>query len=228
MALWSTAPPRSTSRCLPASRCPWERFVFGCLNVWVFGLWVCLGCGCVWVGAGVGIFFFFRVVGPCLGTKPPFRLPCQPRYCHYRCTWKQGVGAPVIGGTVNQHGLLHVRVTRVGSESALAQIVRLVEDAQNTKAPIQALADKISGVFVPVVVVIAVVTFAAWFVLTKTDVVPDSYGLWFGCGCALRLFFPLLICSMFDVPLNPPLTPSSLSLLLIRSRYAQVAYRRLE
>ena len=99
------------------------------------------------------------------------------------------MGAPVIGGTVNQHGLLHVRVTRVGSESALAQIVRLVEDAQNTKAPIQALADKISGVFVPVVVAIAVVTFAAWFVLTKTDVVPDSYGLWFGFGCALRLFF---------------------------------------
>ena len=61
------------------------------------------------------------------------------------------VGDRVLGGTVNVSGSVHVRATHVGSETALAQIVRLVEAAQMAKAPIQKLADKISAVFVPVV-----------------------------------------------------------------------------
>merc|ERR1711991_73692 len=65
--------------------------------------------------------------------------------------------------------------TRTGTETTLAQIVRLVEDAQADKAPIQALADKISAVFVPIVIVLAVVDFFVWFALTRSDVVPDSW-----------------------------------------------------
>ena len=71
-------------------------------------------------------------------------------------------GEAVIGGSVNLAGLLQVRTTRVGSDTALAQIVRLVGDAQMTKAPIQAFADYVSSVFVPIVVSIAFVTWLCW------------------------------------------------------------------
>lgn len=73
-------------------------------------------------------------------------------------------GEKVIGATVNQDGLLKVRVTRVGADTFLAQVVRMVEEAQGTKVPIQALADRITGVFVPILIVIAVLTFVAWLV----------------------------------------------------------------
>ena len=72
-------------------------------------------------------------------------------------------GDEVIGGTVNQDGRLVVRVTKLGSESALGQIVRLVENAQSSKPPVQKLADRIAAVFVPTVLVIAVVTGAGWY-----------------------------------------------------------------
>ena len=71
-------------------------------------------------------------------------------------------GDTVIGGTVNLAGLLQVRTTRVGSDTALAQIVRLVGDAQMAKAPIQAFADYVSSIFVPIVVSIAFVTWLCW------------------------------------------------------------------
>jgi Cu+-exporting ATPase len=74
------------------------------------------------------------------------------------------VGARVIGGTINRTGALRYRATTLGAQSVLAQIVKLMRDAQGTRAPIQNLADRISGVFVPVVVSIAVVTFVVWFV----------------------------------------------------------------
>ena len=72
-------------------------------------------------------------------------------------------GDEVIGATVNQDGLLHVRATRVGKDTFLAQMVRLVEEAQGTKVPIQAFADRVTAVFVPIVVGIALLTFLAWF-----------------------------------------------------------------
>ncbi len=85
------------------------------------------------------------------------------------------VGDEVIGATVNQQGVLHVKATKVGGETALAQIVKLVQDAQTSKAPIQDLADKISSVFVPVVVFIAIADFIIWYTLISLGVVPQSW-----------------------------------------------------
>lgn len=71
-------------------------------------------------------------------------------------------GEPVIGATINQTGMLRVRATKVGGETMLAGIIRLVEQAQGSKAPIQRLADTVAGIFVPVVLVIALLTFVGW------------------------------------------------------------------
>lgn len=75
---------------------------------------------------------------------------------------EKGQGDPVIGATVNKQGALHVRATRVGKETFLAQVIRLVETCQGTKVPIQEFADRVTAVFVPVVLIIALVTFAVW------------------------------------------------------------------
>jgi Cu+-exporting ATPase len=72
-------------------------------------------------------------------------------------------GDPVIGATLNKLGMLKFEATKVGKETALAQIIRLVEDAQGSKAPIQKLADKVSAVFVPMVILLAFLTFLGWF-----------------------------------------------------------------
>jgi Cu+-exporting ATPase len=72
-------------------------------------------------------------------------------------------GDPVIGATLNKLGLLKFEATKVGKETALAQIIRLVEDAQGSKAPIQKLADQVSAIFVPAVISIAVITFLIWY-----------------------------------------------------------------
>ncbi|HLY32567.1 MAG TPA: copper-translocating P-type ATPase, partial [Ktedonobacterales bacterium] len=76
---------------------------------------------------------------------------------------KQG-GDGVIGATINQTGMLHMRATKVGAETTLAGVIRLVEQAQGSKAPIQRLADTVAGVFVPAVLVIAMLTFIGWTV----------------------------------------------------------------
>lgn len=108
-------------------------------------------------------------------------------------------GTSVFGGTVNKTGRFTFRATKVGSDTALAQIVRLVEEAQGSKAPIQRLADKISGVFVPAVVVISILTFVAWFNLMPTDVrlpfalVNFVAVLIIACPCALGLATPTAI-----------------------------------
>jgi len=72
-------------------------------------------------------------------------------------------GSEVIGGTVNTQGLLKIRANKVGKDTVLAQIIRLVEEAQTSKAPIQKLADRVAAVFVPIVMVIAVITFCVWY-----------------------------------------------------------------
>jgi Cu+-exporting ATPase len=74
-------------------------------------------------------------------------------------------GDEAIGATVNQEGLLKIEATRVGRETFLAQVIKLVEEAQGSKAPIQEFADRVTGVFVPVVMGIAVLTLAAWLLL---------------------------------------------------------------
>src|SRR5690606_25032406 len=77
---------------------------------------------------------------------------------------EKGPGDEVVGGTINGSGSLRFEATKVGRDTALAQIVRLVQDAQGSKAPVQRLADRIAGVFVPVVVAIAVIAAIIWAV----------------------------------------------------------------
>lgn len=76
---------------------------------------------------------------------------------------EKGAGDPVIGSTLNKLGLLKFEATKVGKETALAQIIKLVEQAQGSKAPIQKLADKVSAIFVPGVITIALITFLIWY-----------------------------------------------------------------
>ena len=76
---------------------------------------------------------------------------------------EKGPGATVIGATLNKLGMIKFEATKIGKETALAQIIRLVEEAQGSKAPIQKLVDRISNIFVPAVITIALITFAAWF-----------------------------------------------------------------
>ncbi len=83
-------------------------------------------------------------------------------------------GESLIGATINQRGLLRMRATAVGAETMLAQIIRLVEQAQGSKAPIQRVADTISGIFVPVVLGIGTLTFVAWAVIGNTIGLPMS------------------------------------------------------
>jgi P-type Cu+ transporter len=108
------------------------------------------------------------------------------------------VGDAVIGATINKNGSLQIKATKVGKDTALAQIVKVVEEAQGSKADIQRLADRISGVFVPVVVVIAVVTFFIWyFAVTPGDfrsaLIPTISILVIACPCALGLATPTSI-----------------------------------
>jgi Cu+-exporting ATPase len=104
-----------------------------------------------------------------------------------------GVGDPVVGATVNAGGRLVVRATRVGSDTQLAQMARLVEDAQNGKAQVQRLADRISGVFVPVVIVLALGTLVGWLVAGQGAAAAFTAAvavLIIACPCALGLATP--------------------------------------
>jgi Cu+-exporting ATPase len=104
--------------------------------------------------------------------------------------------ARVYGGTLNQQGSLKVRATGVGADTALAGIVRLVEEAQGSKAPIQRLADTVSGIFVPIVVAIAVTTLVAWWLWSGSlagALVPAVAVLVIACPCALGLATPTAI-----------------------------------
>ncbi len=108
----------------------------------------------------------------------------------------KGAGDPVIGATVNTTGAFTMRATRVGAETALAQIIKLVQEASSSKAPIQRLADLIASYFVPAVIFLAIITFVVWFVagpqLTLAVVAAVSV-LIIACPCALGLATPLSI-----------------------------------
>ncbi len=105
-------------------------------------------------------------------------------------------GDTVIGGTINGQGLLKFKATRVGKETALAQIIKLVQEAQGSKAPIQTLADKVAAIFVPGVILIAIITFAVWWGVTG-EFVPAMIRLVavlvIACPCALGLATPTAI-----------------------------------
>ncbi|MCU1503607.1 MAG: actP [Ilumatobacteraceae bacterium] len=105
------------------------------------------------------------------------------------------VGDPVTGATVNAGGRLVVRATRVGADTALAQIGRMVEDAQTGKADVQRLADRISAIFVPVVITLAVATLGFWLTAAATDNATTAFTaavavLIIACPCALGLATP--------------------------------------
>jgi len=106
------------------------------------------------------------------------------------------IGDDVFGATINQQGRIEIEVTRVGPNTALAQIVRLVEDAQASKAPVQKLADRVASVFVPVVISIAIVVFFGWLIATgeiSTAVRNGVAVLIIACPCALGLATPTAI-----------------------------------
>ncbi len=111
-------------------------------------------------------------------------------------------GDPVIGATVNKFGLIKFKATKVGSETALSQIVRLVEDAQGSKAPIQRLADQVSAYFVPVVILLALITFSVWYLIVPADVGGRQLAtalinmvavLVIACPCAMGLATPTAV-----------------------------------
>jgi Cu+-exporting ATPase len=106
-------------------------------------------------------------------------------------------GDPVIGATVNKEGLLKFEASKVGKDTALAQIIRLVEQAQGSKAPIQTLADRISAWFVPAVLVIALITFIGWMIASdgyfEKAMINAVAVLIIACPCALGLATPTAI-----------------------------------
>ncbi|MEM8533866.1 MAG: heavy metal translocating P-type ATPase [Chloroflexota bacterium] len=104
---------------------------------------------------------------------------------------------PVIGATINKTGSFQFRATRVGKETALAQIIRLVQEAQGSRAPVQRLVDQVSSVFVPVVIVVALVTFLVWYFVggvgLTTALIFAVAVLVIACPCALGLATPTAI-----------------------------------
>ena len=105
-------------------------------------------------------------------------------------------GDRVVGGTINRSGALKVRATTLGEDSALARIVKLMRDAQGSRAPIQNLADRVSGVFVPVVMSIAIATFVGWVVIGASPVkalVAAISVLIIACPCAMGLAVPTAV-----------------------------------
>ena len=106
------------------------------------------------------------------------------------------VGDQIIGATINKFGAFKFEANKVGKDTALAQIIRMVEEAQGTKAPIQKLADQVSGVFVPAVIFIAVITSIIWYLITgsvNVAIVNAVSVLVIACPCALGLATPTAI-----------------------------------
>ncbi|WHZ01711.1 heavy metal translocating P-type ATPase [Neobacillus sp. YX16] len=150
------------------------------------------------------------VVGDILYIKPGEKIPVDGKIIEGNSAIDESmltgesvpvdktIGEDVIGATLNKNGFLKVEAKKVGKDTALAQIIKVVEEAQGSKAPIQRLADKISGVFVPIVVGIAVLTFIIWFVWAAPGDFAESLEkmiavLVIACPCALGLATPTSI-----------------------------------
>lgn len=148
--------------------------------------------------------------GDILLVRPGEKVPVDGRVLEGRSTVDESMltgeslpvekqpGDEVVGATLNQSGSFTMEATRVGEETALSRIIRLVEQAQGSKAPIQRLADRVAGIFVPTVMVIAVVTFAIWMIWgPKPPLTPALLNfvavLIIACPCALGLATPTAI-----------------------------------
>jgi P-type Cu+ transporter len=108
----------------------------------------------------------------------------------------KNVRSNVIGATINQDGILYVKATKIGSDTFLAHIIELVEDAQGTKVPIQKVADKITSVFVPIILAVAALTFLNWWIFTQD--ISRAVGvaisvLVIACPCSLGLATPIAL-----------------------------------
>ena len=161
-------------------------------------------------GAEVEIPLADLIVGDIVVVRPGEKIPADGTVIDGRSNVDESmltgeplpvdkeVGDTVVGATLNRNGALKLRVTATGAETVLSQIVRLVQQAQGTKAPIQHLADRVSAVFVPVILCVAIATFVAWF-----DVGP---GPWYvhalaaavtvlviACPCAMGLAVPTAV-----------------------------------
>lgn len=150
------------------------------------------------------------IVGDRLIVKPGEKIPVDGRVVKGRTSVDESmitgesipiekeVDATVIGSTINKNGTIEMEATKVGKDTALASIVKIVEDAQGSKAPIQRLADVISGYFVPIVVVIAILTFTIWIMFVQPGqmepaLVASIAVLVIACPCALGLATPTSI-----------------------------------
>ncbi len=149
------------------------------------------------------------VVGDMLVVRPGERIPVDGVVVEGRSSVDESMltgeslpvgksaGSNAIGSTINKQGRLIIEAQRVGSETALAQIIRLVEQAQGSKAPIQHVADQVSSVFVPIVLALAAVTFLGWLVLAHGDFTTAMMHaiavLVIACPCALGLATPTAI-----------------------------------
>ena len=149
------------------------------------------------------------MVGDRLAVRPGERVPADARVVEGESEVNEsmltgeplpvpkGPGDPLAGGAVNGDGRLVVEVRAVGAESVLARIIRLVEDAQAAKAPIQRLVDKVAAIFVPVVLVIALLTFGGWMLLGGADIetalIHAVAVLVIACPCALGLATPVAV-----------------------------------
>jgi P-type Cu+ transporter len=150
------------------------------------------------------------VVGDIILVKPGEKIPVDGEIIEGRSALDESmltgesvpvdktIGDPVIGATINKNGFLKIKATKVGRETTLAQIIKVVEEAQGSKAPIQRLADQISGIFVPIVVGIALVTFLVWFFWVSPGNFAEALEkmiavLVIACPCALGLATPTSI-----------------------------------
>ncbi|MEF7563998.1 heavy metal translocating P-type ATPase [Bacillus infantis] len=148
--------------------------------------------------------------GDILAVKPGEKIPADGMILEGRTAVDESMitgesvpadkepGDSVIGATINKNGFIKVQAAKVGKDTALAQIIKVVEDAQGSKAPIQRLADKISGIFVPIVVGIAAVVFLIWYLWADPGNFAEALEkliavLVIACPCALGLATPTSI-----------------------------------